>query len=483
MRFSAWVKGEAVGTNIGLHARACDADGDAIARSDAGVIAAQEDDSGWRRVEGTLIVPPGTHDVVVLAFCRRGGEAWFDDVSAVADGPATAQELIKQASSASQVPGLFRLRGHYVVRISGNDGIAVRLRRLVGSEPKFRPALLIPMPLSYGQQVPITYHLAVKPADRLHAMRVYEDRPGNYVVEIVFEPSLGEQEFELGWSSIVLSGPGDYARLPATAPMPESWPPEALPWLRSTATVQADSREFKELAGIVRLGGDDVLGIIEHTILAAKEVHDARQGVALHEDAVSALWHQTKCVGNANLVAALLRASGVPARILGGYPASSGPLGTHFTVEAYVPGFGWYPIEPTLLQAPWPPCGQQQVAIIPPEYEGRSRRRGFYPQGTPYLAHPEERDDRGAITLLGLLGPPEKRQSHESEIWRAFSENAGTREWDEALSVARQRWERWLSTAPECGPGGYLATPIQIEDLQDVDRLDTLAQALRSSKP
>jgi len=44
-------------------------------------------------------------------------------------------------------------------------------------------------------------------------------------------------------------------------------------------------------------------------------------------------------------------------------------LQTHYIVEAFVPNFGWYPIESTGLTSPWPNHQQVNVSIVPIEYE------------------------------------------------------------------------------------------------------------------
>jgi hypothetical protein len=71
------------------------------------------------------------------------------------------------------------------------------------------------------------------------------------------------------------------------------------------------------------------------------------------------------------LTATLLRASGIPARIVASYPSWWGPLQTHYIVEAYMPEYGWYSIESTMCQSPWPNTHQVNFAIIPPQHEDR----------------------------------------------------------------------------------------------------------------
>jgi hypothetical protein len=55
--------------------------------------------------------------------------------------------------------------------------------------------------------------------------------------------------------------------------------------------------------------------------------------------AVEALEGRGSCTSCAKLVAALLRACNIPARVVAGYPSWTGPLQAHYIVEAYVPDF------------------------------------------------------------------------------------------------------------------------------------------------
>jgi len=107
----------------------------------------------------------------VLIFISGKGEVWFDDVSG---RPVSLSEA--QAASGEPVPGLFEARGAYKVTASANS-------------PK--PTFLVPLPLSYREQVPLTYELMTEPAEKLAKVRVYRDKLSNYVAEVVLERSSG----------------------------------------------------------------------------------------------------------------------------------------------------------------------------------------------------------------------------------------------------------------------------------------------------
>ena len=61
--------------------------------------------------------------------------------------------------------------------------------------------------------------------------------------------------------------------------------------------------------------------------------------------ATEALTKRGSCTSCANLGAALLRAQGIPARIVAGYPTWCGALQTHYVVEYWLPQGGWRLLE------------------------------------------------------------------------------------------------------------------------------------------
>jgi hypothetical protein len=141
-------------------------------------------------------------------------------------------------------------------------------------------------------------------------------------------------------------------------------------------------------------------------------------------------------------MAALLRASGIPARVLSGYPSWSPPLQTHYIIEAYVPGFGWYPIESTLMQIGWQRYEQLQVSIVPPEYENRCEARPFGMAGVPWLSVTECPNGGNDVEWGGTIDHDENDHVAR-EIARYGKGDAAL--WSATLETARARWEAWVS--------------------------------------
>jgi len=329
----------------------------------------------------------------------------------------------------------------------------------------------VPLPLAYRAQVPLTFELAAKPASALAAATVREDRPRNWIAVVSVKALSTGKVVQLDWSSVVLVVPRPYRDLPETAPIPRKWPPEALPWLASTRYVQADAPEIVAVAEAIRGERTDVLEILAATLERAREIRRERKGRGRDLGAVEALTREGSCTSSANLLAALLRANGIPARILAGYPTWSGPLQTHYVVEAWVPEYGWYPIEPTLLVRGWEQHRQVQVAIVSPDYEGGAAAgRCFAGSGVPYLTLNELPDLAEGLVQRGLVDP-EENCDHEARSVRTLQ--GREEDWVRTLRLAQDHWAGWLASSPTLSRG-KLATKLAAhqlgEDLADLAR-------------
>jgi transglutaminase-like putative cysteine protease len=472
IRYSGWLRTEIPpGAWAGLWFRVDGKDGD--------VLAFDNMDSTGRAVRGTTpwtryeIVMDVSQDAAFLVFgalLSGDGTAWVDDLAievAPADAPTTT------ASVDAPSPGIVEARGAY--EITASPGLGSWFARLMGSESTTASAtILVPVMLAYGDQVPLDFKLSTTPADRLMSARITQVG-GNPVAEVVVGP-VGESPVKLEWSSLVACGPGKFDAIPALAPVPDTWPTETRPWLRSTRCVQSADPRIQAVAKEIRGDSSDVMAIIVSTLKRTRALYEGQTGRCTELDAVGALSRQGSCTSCANLVAALLRANSIPARIVSGYPTWSGPLQTHYIVEAFVPGFGWYPIESTQLRAPWPPYQQAQVAIIPPEHEDRSEPRPSAAGGVPYLSLTELTGDTTSVMLLGTIDK-DRNCDHVGTIWRAFPRDAPRADWDRALDVARRRWNAWIDSKPAAAAGGtlelHLATRDVLEKVVDPAALAT----------
>lgn len=444
LRISGWAKGQGVEELVAICVQGWNADRSKMADfATTQHTKALKDDFDWTEIETYLTPSEETKRVDVLIFIVGKGEVWFDDIA------VTPVDQAPACGGAAVQPGLFEARGAY---------------QLVASGESAKPTLLIPLPISYREQAPLTYTLAADPPEKLKKARIYRDKPNNYVAEVVLGAMNPDETVKLEWSSIVLCGPRSFQDVPLKAAMPKKWPKKARPWLRNTRCVQAEHERIQEVAEEIRGDNDDVMAIIDATLKRTAEIYGQQEGRCDELDAVQALEKQGSCTSCANLVAALLRANGIPARILAGYPSWSGPLQTHYIVEAFVPDYGWYPIESTRLLAPWQPYQQIEVAIIPPEYEDQSEQRSFAAGGVPYLSLTEYPGHDGSFVSIGML--VEKQScDHQAKSWRPFAKSAPAEDWQKAIDAAKGRWKKWLASSPTLADG-RLTTPLQPAEIK-----------------
>lgn len=154
----------------------------------------------------------------------------------------------------------------------------------------------------------------------------------------------------------------------------------------------------------------------------------------------------------------------MPARTLAGYPPWYGPLQTHYIVEAYVPQFGWYPIESTRSQSPWPNTYEIHVAIIPPQYEQQDKAgvRNTAYGGVPYLSLTEMPGNTGIIVVRPMLDEA-AQLDHQGRKIRALE--GSTDQWHQAINDARVRWQQWLVTDHELDTEGRLQFGKRVEEI------------------
>lgn len=449
MRVTAWLKGAgceraplATVTIVGGHKN--------LAASTSSATFQTRGDFDWTPIELVVPVPVGADSAFLSLFLSAPGEAWFDDVEAVAGDSLSAAEL--SVGPLEKGPGLLRV--HCAWEYSGRNQKA----GFAGPAPK----LLIPLPLDYREQVPLTFEVSTRPARRLRAARVYQDRPGAWIAELDFLP-LHTSNVVVDWNSVVLVGARSFRDFPERAPFPKKWPVEATPWLASTVCAQAEDPRIRKVAATIRDTSSDVRRIIEETLRWMSELEtDGRELCAVF-DAVEALDHRGSCLSNANLAAALLRANGIPARTLGGYPTWSQPAQCHFIVEAYVPGYGWFPMDPSRGHAPVRPSDQIEASIVPTEYEDqRAVTRTLGVRGLPYLSLIEVIGDEGSMQQRAALDPEGGGAVTVNQV-QSYPRQAP--DWERAFRQARELWSAWLTSKPALDTTGTLRTTLDADSV------------------
>ncbi len=299
------------------------------------------------------------------------------------------------------------------------------------------PKVMFPLPRDYRGQVPLSFKLTVS-NDALRSARTYATPTGDQVAELSLKPMKRNDRVEIEWKSDVLVRSTERFDLPTETPFPDSYPEAIQPWLKPSKFV--DSEDAKIAVAAQPMKGRDVKETIEKTVVSLVGIITKQKGQARQMTASTALTTRGSCTSNANLLAALLRANGVPARILAGYPTwANGPYQTHYIVEAFVSGYGWYPIDSTLFASGWP-CSQMPiVSIVSVENENLGVERLNGGGGVPYLSLAESSE---GLVVRGLLSKEfaDHRATLESKEFELGSQSAVPASWLEA----QRRWADWL---------------------------------------
>ncbi len=434
LRFTAWVKGKGVATHAGFFVDVWEGP-KPVGFETSQARQPLNGDFDWTKVEFTTEVPAEADYLRVNLLLHGKGEVWFDDVSA-------------QVSDRFSRHALYDVKGETEVEARG---VAKN------------PTLLVPMPLSYQGQNPLTFSLSTVPGDALSLCRVFEDKPGNYVAEVKLRTLEAGESVRVIWSSIVLVEPRGFDALPKEALLPDTWPEDVRPWLRSSRCCQSTHERIRKVASDVRGESSDVREILQKTVDRLGAIYNSYRpgaGFPAELDAVGALDLPGSCTSAANLATALLRANGIPARIVAGYATWFGPHQTHYLVEAYVPRFGWYPLEPTKLKLGTHPHEQINVSIVPTEYEDRSAVRPFAAGGVPYLSLNETKEFDDSYVAYGILGD-QRGLAHVAKFRQGFPESVSEEEWAATVERARSRWKSWLNSGPSADDNGRVETSFQ----------------------
>lgn len=413
-------------------------------------------DFDWTRIETTLTPSGRAESYFLLAFIEGQGDVHFDDFTIEFHEPRGASDELER-------PGLYEARGS---------------SRLTVTAARSSPRIMMPLPLMHRGQVPLTWSFTADPPTAIDSITIRRDTLDNWVAFLSFDDLAPGAVVDLNWSSLVLAAHHDFGDVPDKAPLPDVWPEEARPWLASSWAVQSDDQRIIDAAARPA-PAPDAIDIIDKTLAEAGVIMRKQTGRCDSLDAVQALEKQGSCTSCANLVCALLRANGLPTRILAGYPTWSGPLQTHYTVETWIPEYGWYPIESTLLRHPWQPHQQIQVAVVPVEYEDRSKGRACAAAGVPYLSLTEYVDYDQSYTHHGTL----ERQGcdHAAAAWQLFeapSTEAEQKTWRRLEHLAQIRWRTWLEADPASDTGA-LATPLSPDDFMLVTTPEELLRTLQ----
>jgi hypothetical protein len=406
---SAWVRTESVAPPAGVcvYVGGYDTEGRTVSHSRTGTVRSE----AWTRIETQAAVPAEVTHFQVMPFLSGPGTAWVDDIALVDAGPADKLQMRRASMRPPEGPVLALARGQW--RFEPEQDAA-----------GFR--VWFPIPLCSDDQAPLGFRLEVEPAESLLGYTLRERLLGNWMAELRMADMAAGSTATVTWEVPALLRPHDYGALPAEIACPAPIPDDVCLWLAATRCVQADHDGIRERAARLRAASPDLLAFARGAVRVFLEAPQGAQAPTL--DAVAALSGWGSCTNHANLAAALLRAAGIPARVLAGYPTWCGPTQTHYIVQFWAGEYGWVLAESSRGDVPCPSTSQVQVAIAYPEDEDRSFRdfEGEDPHarvamgGGGFWMSATEADERPGLDWIGTIGVPGGNCDHEAVVLTEF---------------------------------------------------------------
>lgn len=321
------------------------------------------------------------------------------------------------------------------------SGIAYSVGSNLVSGPSGKSVWLAPVPTVYQEQSPVYFAFRADNIDMIENYKLYYRKPENLVIEVTIKPLGAGQTVKWEWGVYALVLSKDYAGCPPSSPIlsPNDYPAGASEWLRPSASVQSDHPEIMSKAGEVRNGTNDILQAAQNVFVF---MDGCRHGSPGSCDALETLRKMGgSCTNHAQLSAALLRAMGIPARVLANYPTwYRGSLATHYNVEFLVPDFDWYWMDTIASIKPLQPY--QQIVVSPVNIEdednGMDPHRYGVALGVPYGSI-RERIEGTAASQGGL-----DNGGYGTAGGTAPFSGASSTDLAEALKLTKTVWQKYL---------------------------------------
>ena len=178
----------------------------------------------WRHYDIVADVAEDAQSLNLGVFLLGSGKVWLDDVSLEVVGkdvPVTGRELPARVPPAA--PGLFEVLGAMEV---------LRLNEVAGTDSEAEnvpdeETVLIPLPLAYRDQSPLTYELTVVPPEAAGGVSLYEDKPTNFVAKLTLKNWKPHRTVSVKFRSLVLVQPSQFEAVPKSAMIVVAHPDDA----------------------------------------------------------------------------------------------------------------------------------------------------------------------------------------------------------------------------------------------------------------
>lgn len=206
-----------------------------------------------------------------------------------------------------------------------------------------------------GQSPIIVNDVWTEPINKVTEFEIANDYSSlNSLLKVNLSNMSKDETLKLFWSISVVIKENNFDDLPENIKITPSkdLPNDVKKWLLPSEFIQSDNWRIKLRAKMLEGSSNDVIKIAEK--VADFTGNKIKYEGGLSQDALTTLRRgRGVCTGKANLAAALLRANGIPARVLFVYK-------THFIIEYYTHPYGWISMEST---SGYMPCPKQEYTV------------------------------------------------------------------------------------------------------------------------
>jgi len=205
-------------------------------------------------------------------------------------------------------------------------------------------------PMDYTFQVPILLYLLNDSTADILDYQIETDTDGlNKIVNFTIGPMEKDDRSRIHFSAWALvknkkfEDLPDYVKIPTKDELPE----ETKQWLTSTDVVQVKNPLIKFRARLLKGFTDNLIKLVKKVARFTFRhrwtffYFECLLNIRFAQDALTTLLLSGECVGKSHLGCALLRANGIPARVIYGVPTTQRWYGSHSMIEYYVPSYGW----------------------------------------------------------------------------------------------------------------------------------------------
>lgn len=205
------------------------------------------------------------------------------------------------------------------------------------------------VPISYDRQAPLV--LDIDCPEMINYKFIRLDKHNTVVVARL---NNSPDTININWTSWVLTRNRDYLDYPDYASMPslEDIPDSIREWIRPSSCVPYEDPFIDHIADSITGLSSDLISLSNETSNYCLKIPSIFPVEPESFGAYYAMKWGNSCTGHAHAAAAILRANGIPTRILLDIVWVSG-FDQHWIIEYYIPDYGWTKMESSNGQNPY----------------------------------------------------------------------------------------------------------------------------------